>query len=79
VTQHTQRLLSRREACEYLGGIGPTHLWDLERRGLLSSVRIGRRVLFLVEDLESFITKCRKEGRSAAMRSKDSDPSYDRA
>jgi hypothetical protein len=62
--------LNRRAACEYLGGIGPTHLWNLERRGLLSSVRIGRRVLFLVEDLESFIAKCRKEG-SAALKDRD--------
>ena len=43
------------EACEFLGGIGVTKFYDLVRRGDLPIVKIGRRSVVLVDDLENYL------------------------
>ena len=57
-----KRLLSRAEACAFLG-IHITTLYHLERQGKLPAVRIGKRVLFRIEDLEEFIEGLRQGSR----------------
>ena len=43
------------EACEFLGGIGVTKFYELVRRGDLPIVKIGRRSVVLVDDLENYL------------------------
>lgn len=43
------------EACEFLGGIGVTKFYDLVRQGDLPIVKIGRRSVVLVDDLENYL------------------------
>ena len=52
-TDQQPDLLSREQACRFLGITAPT-VRRLVIRGDLSSVRIGRRVLFRRGDLEAF-------------------------
>jgi len=49
-------LVNVREAAAMLS-ISPRKLWDLTKRGDVSSVRIDRRVLYYVDDLRKSITK----------------------
>ena len=57
-----QKLFSRLEACDYLR-IGPTTLWRITVKGLLPSVRIGSRVLYRQDDLDSFVKHHRRTVR----------------
>jgi excisionase family DNA binding protein len=50
----TPRLLHPREAAAYLA-ISERSVWNLESRGLLKAVRVGRIVRFDREDLDRFI------------------------
>lgn len=60
-TATQQRLLPAREAASYLG-IGERKLWELGNCGELPTVRIGRRVLYDVRDLDHFITSRKRKG-----------------
>jgi len=51
---NTPRLLHPREAAAYLA-ISERSIWNLEARGLLKPVRVGRIVRFDREDLDRFI------------------------
>ena len=44
------------EACEFLGGIGVTKFYELVREGDVPIVKIGRRSVVLIEDLESYLS-----------------------
>ena len=50
--KHPERLLSSKEAGEYLGGISDNAVRILVSRGKLRSVKLGSRLLFRVADLE---------------------------
>ena len=41
-------------------GIGRTKLWHLTRTGDLKSANIGRRVVYLADDLSAFLAKLRQ-------------------
>ena len=58
----TRRLLSSKEAANYLG-ISSRKLWELGNRGMLPIVRIDRAVRFDVKDLDAAIEAWRKTGR----------------
>jgi excisionase family DNA binding protein len=51
-----KRLLSQREAAEYLG-ISYWTLRDLNFQGILPYLKIGRRILIDLKDLEGYIQK----------------------
>jgi len=51
---HTAPVLSVVEAAQFLR-VGRTTLWRLTREGCIHPVRIRRRVVFLVSDLERFL------------------------
>ena len=53
------RLLSLRDAATYMG-LSCWTLRELIWRGELPSVRVGRRVLVDLEDLDSFIERCKQ-------------------
>src|SRR3954447_4548229 len=55
------KLLSIRQTLEILS-IGRLNLLELAKAGQLPSVRIGKRVLFSLTDIEQFIAACRKAG-----------------
>jgi len=55
-TNDEMRLLTVREVCEMLG-VGRTTLYVLRKRGLIRAVRIGRRVLFDLRDVERLIDR----------------------
>jgi len=52
----TPRLLHPRQAAEYLA-ISERSIWNLESRGLLRPVRVGRIVRFDRADLDDFIIR----------------------
>lgn len=56
-----KRLLNATQAASYLG-IGKRSLWTLTNCGEIACVRIGRRVLYDVADLDKFIASHRKGG-----------------
>ena len=56
-----RRLLNIREASHFLN-IGLRMLWTLTRCGEIPHVRIGRRVLYSIVDLDSFIARKRNGG-----------------
>jgi len=60
-----RELLSVSEACKALK-ISRTTLYHLRRQGLIRPVRIGRRVLFDVKDLERLIENCKKKAADVA-------------
>ena len=43
------------DACEFLGGIGVTKFYALVRQGDLPIVKIGRRSVVLIDDLENYL------------------------
>ena len=51
-----QRLLTTKQACQYLQ-VSVTTLWRLTKRGELSPVRVGGRTQFDVQDLDRFIRR----------------------
>jgi len=57
-----KRVLNRKEAAKFLG-IATSHLDKLAARGALPRIRIGRRVVFDVSDLEEFLRKNKDYGR----------------
>ena len=59
VAPNNDRLLDAREAAEKLG-VPETWVRDMERRGKIASVRLGRYVRFRPEDLNhEVVTRCR--------------------
>lgn len=54
------RMLKSRQAATYLG-ISERKLWQLEKEGRITSVRIDRVVRFDINDLDDFI-RCAKGG-----------------
>jgi excisionase family DNA binding protein len=52
-----KRLLSAKEAAVYLG-LSHRTLWAWAQQGIITVVRLGRRVLFDREDLDKMIEDC---------------------
>jgi len=52
ITQNTKRLLTTPEMADVLG-VSTRHLWDLEREGQVSSIRIGTSVRYDRDDVLS--------------------------
>ena len=48
-------LVDEREARRLLGGLSPKTMFNLRRRGDLTAVKIGSRVMYDVADLRRFI------------------------
>jgi hypothetical protein len=44
-------------ACQFLGGISPRMLWSHTASGGIRCVRIGRRVLYDLDDLRAFVER----------------------
>ena len=61
VTQQ-RRLIRRKDACFYLGGISNTALWRLQNDGVLMPLRIGKAVYYDIGDLDSYINSLREIG-----------------
>jgi len=57
-----KRILSRKEASKFLG-IATSHLDKLAAKGAIPRIRIGRRVVFDVGDLEEFLKRSKDYGR----------------
>lgn len=55
---NTPRLLHPRDAAAYLA-ISERSIWNLEARGFLKPVRVGRIVRFDKADLDNFIANCK--------------------
>lgn len=51
----SQRLLDYDDAGAYLGGVSRSTLKGLTTTGRLRPVRIGRRTLFAIEDLDAYV------------------------
>ena len=58
-----QRLLTTRQACDYLQ-VSATTLWRITKRGELTPVRVGGRCQFDVKDLDRFIRRQRRQRQS---------------
>ena len=56
--ENHKRLISQKEAADYLG-ISYWTLRDLVFQGELAHIKIGRRVLLDLEDLEDYIQKAK--------------------
>ena len=54
-----KRILSRKDAALYLG-ISPSMLDKLVAQGVLARVKLGRRVIFKIEDLEGLLDRYRE-------------------
>ncbi len=57
--ENGSRLLTEREAAEYLG-VSPRTLWGLRNEGQVRCVKIRRLVKYEVAELERFIESCRE-------------------
>jgi len=55
-------VLSRKEAARFLG-IATSHLDKLAAKGAIPRIRIGRRVVFDVADLEDFLKRNKYYGK----------------
>jgi len=55
-------VLSRKEAARFLG-IATSHLDKLAAKGAIPRIRIGRRVVFDVADLEDFLKRNKHYGK----------------
>jgi excisionase family DNA binding protein len=53
------KIFDKRGAAEYLGGISVETLDRYRKRGLLPYRKIGDRVLFTQEDLDTFLENCK--------------------
>lgn len=54
------RLVDTNGATRILGGISARHLWQLAEDGVIPRVRLGRRVLFDVRDLNAAISAAKQ-------------------
>ena len=54
-----KRVFGRKEAASYLG-ISPSMLDKLVAQGALPRVKLGRRVIFKIEDLEGLLERYRE-------------------
>ena len=63
-----KRFLSEHEAGEYLSRSAAAMRFDRHRRRGPAYYRIGRRVLYRVEDLDKFVEARRVEGSEPSMR-----------
>ncbi|MCD6255638.1 MAG: helix-turn-helix domain-containing protein [Deltaproteobacteria bacterium] len=54
-----KRILNRKDAASYLG-ISPSMLDKLVARGDLPRVKLGKRVIFKIEDLEGLLERYRE-------------------
>ena len=61
----TPALLSFSATLAYLGDVGETTLKSLMARGLLQSVKIGRRRLFIRAELDRYIESLRRADGTA--------------
>jgi predicted DNA-binding transcriptional regulator AlpA len=55
-------LLSIPGACEALGGLGRTTLWQLAKDGELTQVKIGRRSFITVKSIEAYVNRLSGDG-----------------
>lgn len=55
--RHPTALIPEGEARAHLGGISRATMLRLRQRGELKCVRIGRRVLFRVADLDDYVER----------------------
>ena len=53
----TQRLLSIQDACEQLGGIGKSMLYELIAKGDLTQCHIGRRAFVTGDSINQFVER----------------------
>ncbi len=60
-TALTALLTDTDEARALLGGIGRTRLFEMLKTGELPSVKIGRRRMVLVSDIEAYVERLRDE------------------
>ena len=51
------RAMSEKAAAEMLG-VCPMTLWRYRRDGKIAFRRIGRRVVYMPQDIEAFLAKC---------------------
>lgn len=54
-----RRLISVREARDWLGGISPTTFYALVKEGELSLIKIGRRSFVQAQELDDFLRRIR--------------------
>lgn len=59
------RLWSVKDACDALGHIGRTTLWQLRRDGHLKTVSRGRRVWITDESIRAYIDRLETESEAA--------------
>jgi excisionase family DNA binding protein len=64
VEPRPDRLLSEEATRAQLGGISRATLFRLRQRGEIASVRIGRRVLFRVTDVDDYVERHRERAMS---------------
>lgn len=57
ITPAQRRIVPVPEACELLGGVSRTILWHLARSGEIKQLNIGRRVFFVADSIDDYITR----------------------
>jgi len=60
-----KRVFGRKEAASYLG-VSPSMLDKLVAQGILPRIKLGRRVIFKVEDLEGLLEMHRERRKGRA-------------
>jgi len=60
----TERLAVTVPRAAEMLGLGRTKTWELVRRGRLRSLRVGKRVLVPVRELERFLTEAMAEAEN---------------
>ena len=55
-----RRLIRRKEARFYLGGMSETALWRLQNDGTLRPLRVGSAVYYDIGDLDAYINSLRE-------------------
>lgn len=65
-TTEAQRLLVPiPEGCKVLGGIGPTTMYELIKRGELTKVNIGRRGFITADSMAAYVQRLTAGSRGA--------------
>lgn len=54
-----RKLLTTKDACEYLGGISEDTLVDRRKRKEFAYYKLGGRYFYAVADLDAYIERCR--------------------